>query len=64
LIGTPGKLFYWGNRSRYFDLSKVEMLVVEEADLMITVDEKLMELCEKIHKYIAINFPNELCFLF
>lgn len=35
LIGTPGKLLDWGTKFRCFDLSKVEVFVLDEADVMI-----------------------------
>ena len=35
LIGTPGKLLDWGTKLRCFDLSKVEVFVLDEADVMI-----------------------------
>ena len=35
LIGTPGKLLDWGTKLKCFDLSKVEVFVLDEADVMI-----------------------------
>nr|CAH0104887.1 unnamed protein product [Daphnia galeata] len=35
LIGTPGKLLDWGTKLRCFDLTKVEVFVLDEADVMI-----------------------------
>lgn len=35
LIGTPGKLLDWATKFRCFDLSKVKVFVLDEADVMI-----------------------------
>lgn len=35
LFGTPGKMLDWGTKLRCFDLSKVEVFVLDEADVMI-----------------------------
>ena len=35
LIGTPGKLLDWGTKLRCFDLSRIEVFVLDEADVMI-----------------------------
>lgn len=35
LIGTPGKVLDWATKMRCFDLSKVQVFVLDEADVMI-----------------------------
>jgi ATP-dependent RNA helicase DDX19/DBP5 len=35
LIGTPGKLLDWGLKTKCFDLSKIKVFVLDEADVMI-----------------------------
>lgn len=35
LIGTPGKLTDWGLKRKYFDMSKIRMFILDEADIMI-----------------------------
>ena len=35
LIGTPGKLLDWATKFRCFDLSKVKVFVLDEADEML-----------------------------
>lgn len=35
IIGTPGKVQDWGMKLRFFDLSKISVFVLDEADVMI-----------------------------
>ena len=35
VIGTPGKVLDWGLRHRRFDLKKIQVFVLDEADIMI-----------------------------
>ncbi|XP_067006655.1 DEAD-box helicase Dbp80 [Anabrus simplex] len=35
IIGTPGKVVDWGVKYRFFDLSKISVFVLDEADVMI-----------------------------
>uniref|UniRef100_A0A8D8XMG1 RNA helicase n=1 Tax=Cacopsylla melanoneura TaxID=428564 RepID=A0A8D8XMG1_9HEMI len=35
IIGTPGKVLDWGLKYRFFDLSKLTVFVLDEADVMI-----------------------------
>lgn len=35
LIGTPGKMIDWSQKYRFFDLSKIRVFVLDEADVMI-----------------------------
>lgn len=36
VIGTPGKVLDWGIKYKYFDVSKISVFVLDEADLMIS----------------------------
>jgi ATP-dependent RNA helicase DDX19/DBP5 len=35
IIGTPGKALDWGMKYRFFDLGKISVFVLDEADVMI-----------------------------
>ena len=35
IIGTPGKVLDWSLKFRFFDLSKITVFVLDEADVMI-----------------------------
>ena len=52
LIGTPGKLLDWGTKLRCFDLSKVEVFVLDEADVMIATQGH-QDQSIRIHKYVT-----------
>jgi len=51
LIGTPGKLLDWGTKLRCFDLSKIEVFVLDEADVMIATQGH-QDQSIRIHKQI------------
>lgn len=36
IIGTPGKVFDWAMKFRFFDLKKIKVFVLDEADVMIS----------------------------
>ena len=50
LIGTPGKLLDWATKFRCFDLSKVQVFVLDEADVMIATQGH-QDQSIRIHKY-------------
>jgi len=54
LIGTPGKLLDWGTKFRCFDLSKVEVFVLDEADVMIATQGH-QDQSIRIHKYFDLK---------
>jgi ATP-dependent RNA helicase DDX19/DBP5 len=37
IIGTPGKVVDWGVKYRFFDLGKISVFVLDEADIMIAM---------------------------
>lgn len=37
IIGTPGKVVDWGVKYRFFDLGKISVFVLDEADVMIAI---------------------------
>ncbi|GFY74439.1 DEAD-box helicase Dbp80 [Trichonephila inaurata madagascariensis] len=49
LIGTPGKVFDWGRRYRYFDFNKLSIFVLDEADIMISIQGH-HDQCVRIHR--------------
>jgi len=53
LIGTPGKLLDWGTKLRCFDLTKVEVFVLDEADVMIATQGH-QDQSIRIHKYVSM----------
>ena len=38
IIGTPGKVLDWGLKFRFFDLKKIRVFVLDEADVMIATE--------------------------
>ncbi|XP_067638327.1 DEAD-box helicase Dbp80 isoform X2 [Eurosta solidaginis] len=49
IIGTPGKLLDWGLKYRVFDLKKIRVFVLDEADVMIATQGH-HDQCIRIHK--------------
>lgn len=49
LIGTPGKMLDWGERFKLFDLTKIKVFVLDEADVMIN-RQGHQDQCIRIHK--------------
>lgn len=49
LIGTPGKVLDWGVKFHSFDLKKITVFVLDEADVMIATQGH-QDQCIKIHK--------------
>lgn len=51
IIGTPGKVFDWAMKFKFFDLKKIKVFVLDEADVMISTqgyhDQSL-----RIHKQL------------
>ncbi|XP_055629576.1 DEAD-box helicase Dbp80 [Toxorhynchites rutilus septentrionalis] len=51
IIGTPGKLMDWGIKFRAFDLKKISVFVLDEADVMIATQGH-QDQCIRIHKQL------------
>ena len=52
IIGTPGKILVWGTKFRNIVLSKIEVFVLDEADVMIdTQGHKGQSI--RIHKLVC-----------
>ncbi|XP_037731200.1 DEAD-box helicase Dbp80 isoform X2 [Drosophila subpulchrella] len=51
LIGTPGKLLDWGLKFRLFDMKKITVFVLDEADVMIATQGH-HDQCIRIHKML------------
>lgn len=49
IIGTPGKVFDWVTKFRVFDIRKIHVFVLDEADVMIATQGH-QEQCIRIHK--------------
>ena len=49
IIGTPGKLMDWGIKFKAFDLKKISVFVLDEADVMIATQGH-QDQCIRIHK--------------
>lgn len=49
LIGTPGKVLDWGMKYKVFDLEKIMVFVLDEADVMIATQGH-QDQCIRIHK--------------
>ncbi|XP_059618226.1 DEAD-box helicase Dbp80 [Phlebotomus argentipes] len=52
IIGTPGKILDWGVKFRAFDLKKIRVFVLDEADVMIATQGH-QDQCIRIHKHLA-----------
>lgn len=52
LIGTPGKVLDWGLKYKFFDLKKIIVFVLDEADVMIATQGH-QDQCIKIHKNLT-----------
>lgn len=52
LIGTPGKVLDWGLKFHFFDLKKIIVFVLDEADVMIATQGH-QDQCIKIHKNLS-----------
>lgn len=50
VIGTPGKVLDWALKFKFFDLKKISVLVLDEADVMIATQGH-QDQCIRIHKY-------------
>ncbi|XP_015601205.1 DEAD-box helicase Dbp80 isoform X1 [Cephus cinctus] len=51
IIGTPGKVLDWGIKFRFFDLKKISVFVLDEADVMIATQGH-QDQCIRIHKLL------------
>ncbi|XP_054721031.1 ATP-dependent RNA helicase DDX19A-like [Uloborus diversus] len=51
LIGTPGKVFDWAMKFRFFDLKKIKVFVLDEADVMIST-QGYQDQSIRIHKQL------------
>lgn len=49
LIGTPGKVLDWVSKYRAFDIKKISVFVLDEADVMIATQGH-QDQCIRIHK--------------
>lgn len=49
IIGTPGKVLDWSLKFRFFDLNKITVFVLDEADVMIATQGH-QDQCIRIHK--------------
>lgn len=54
VIGTPGKVLDWGIKYRSFDLGKISVFVLDEADVMIATQGH-QDQCIRIHKCLNNN---------
>lgn len=51
IIGTPGKVLDWCSKFRVFDIKKINVFVLDEADVMIDTQGH-QDQCIRIHKYV------------
>lgn len=49
IIGTPGKILDWCTKFRVFDIKKITVFVLDEADVMIATQGH-QDQCIRIHK--------------
>lgn len=51
IIGTPGKALDWSLKFKFFDLTKISVFVLDEADVMIDTQGH-QDQCVRIHKVL------------
>ncbi|KAJ8684387.1 hypothetical protein QAD02_020179 [Eretmocerus hayati] len=51
IIGTPGKVLDWAMKFKFFDLKKISVFVLDEADVMIATQGH-QDQCIRIHKQL------------
>lgn len=51
IIGTPGKVLDWAIKFRFFDLRKISVFVLDEADVMIATQGH-QDQCIRLHKLL------------
>jgi ATP-dependent RNA helicase DDX19/DBP5 len=62
IIGTPGKVLDWALKFQVFDLKKLTVFVLNEADVMIATSGLQ---CIRIHKCVDfMHFEDKLFFSF
>lgn len=54
IIGTPGKVMDWSTKMKLFDLSKITVFVLDEADVMIA-QQGHRDQCIRIHRYMFLS---------
>ncbi|KAL7306605.1 DEAD-box helicase Dbp80 [Trichogramma pretiosum] len=54
IIGTPGKVLDWAIKFKFFDLKKISVFVLDEADVMIATQGH-QDQCIRIHKLLPQN---------
>ncbi|XP_014207770.1 DEAD-box helicase Dbp80 [Copidosoma floridanum] len=52
IIGTPGKVLDWSIKFKFFDLKKISVFVLDEADVMIDTQGH-QDQCIRIHKQLS-----------
>ncbi|XP_063989355.1 DEAD-box helicase Dbp80-like [Diachasmimorpha longicaudata] len=52
IIGTPGKVLDWSLKFRFFDLTKINVFVLDEADVMIAT-QGYQSQCIRMHKLLS-----------
>lgn len=57
IIGTPGKVLDWALKFHVFDLKKLTVFVLDEADVMIATQGH-QDQCIRIHKYLIKLFKS------
>ncbi|XP_037948987.1 DEAD-box helicase Dbp80-like [Teleopsis dalmanni] len=54
IIGTPGKVMDWGIKYKWFDLSKIRVFVLDEADTMVSTQGH-HDRCIRIHRKLDLS---------
>uniref|UniRef100_A0A6M2DMV7 RNA helicase n=1 Tax=Xenopsylla cheopis TaxID=163159 RepID=A0A6M2DMV7_XENCH len=54
LIGTPGKLLDWALKLKNFDIKKIRVFVLDEADVMISTQGH-QDQCVRLHRELSQN---------
>lgn len=52
VIGTPGKIFDWVRKYHYFDIKKIRVFVLDEADVMISTQGH-HDQCIRVHTMLS-----------
>lgn len=54
VIGTPGKVLDWALKYHVFDITKIKVFILDEADVMISTQGH-QDQCVRIHKHLSKN---------
>lgn len=55
ILGTPGKIIDWAFKFKFFDIGRIKVFVLDEADIMIA-QQGHHDQSIRLHKYATLLF--------